>query len=301
MFEARTLFFLASWIEASVHSCMPDLTLACIGNPPLRVVRLAEQAGADVEIGARAARGSTANKLRGLKVAGHDNPILLLDADILILGSLRELEDLPEDYAVARASRGIITERYWIEIYGGMGLTVPAAMIMPVEGSEGAPAQPMFPYFNGGVVYSKRNASLAQTWERHLGWLFQRYAGDQHPRRLVRDSDQVGLATAIHELCVGSGHSFSMLPDRFNVRPPHLRSGAFDMESTSILHLIGFFRGLTNNADLATRLEADIEMFAEMFRQGAIQGGNDRHVQADLFQAYMRKLWETSIAPLYGL
>jgi len=44
-FEAQSLFFLASWIECSGRAAGFPLHLACIGQPPASVTKLAERLG----------------------------------------------------------------------------------------------------------------------------------------------------------------------------------------------------------------------------------------------------------------
>lgn len=88
LFEYRTLFFLASWIETAHLQTRCQLHLACIGNPPESVKYLAKQAHANITIHEPYTIEGFAmfnsNKFRGFEVTGDAARILLIDTDIFL-------------------------------------------------------------------------------------------------------------------------------------------------------------------------------------------------------------------------
>src|ERR1051325_3921722 len=69
-FEARTLLFLASWIEFAGRARGFPLHVACIGEPPASVRWLVDRCGALISVHEPVGDGlrGSANKLRGLEV-----------------------------------------------------------------------------------------------------------------------------------------------------------------------------------------------------------------------------------------
>ena len=88
LFEARALFFLASWLHVyggrSMRRRAPRLHVCCIGDPPQSVATLAARAGASVECHRPIREAGLINKLRGLDVQHRGGRLLLLDVDTLV-------------------------------------------------------------------------------------------------------------------------------------------------------------------------------------------------------------------------
>ena len=128
VFEARTLLFLGSWLERAGQARSFPLRLACIGSVPSSVQRLAEHCGATVEVyPPLGLTGSlTANKLRGLEVAGQPGQLLMLDTDVFILGDFSPLAaEIPAGLAAAPAGSKWVPEALWQRIYQHLDLPTP--------------------------------------------------------------------------------------------------------------------------------------------------------------------------------
>ena len=186
VFAARTLFFLASWLENAGRAKAFPLHLACIGEPPASVRHLASQSGATVHV--RAPLGLpgslTANKLRGLEIPGRSERILMLDTDVFILGDFSELAAIvPSGLAAAPAGSKWVPEALWQRIYQHLDLPVPAertpmlraeygllsaAKTLHREFGQTTDLSRMLPYYNSGVFLAPRDCGLREVWADHL-------------------------------------------------------------------------------------------------------------------------------------
>jgi hypothetical protein len=260
-FEARTLFFLASWLERAGRARDFPLHLACIGEPPRSVRWLGERCGASITVHrpVGAERRGTSNKLRGLEVGGREDSVLLLDADMLVLSDFCELAGMNGCVAAAPAAKPRIPDRYWGRIYPALGLPLPRKRMASVIGElECAPgdltaagmraAKSMLPYHNAAVVLAPRGSGLRAVWENHLRQIGRLVAPHEPKSRDVLGSDMAGFATAVAQL-ERQGTPFRRLPDPYNVRNLHLGCAALTPDGAAIYHAVNLGRKLSADAE----------------------------------------------------
>lgn len=246
-FEILTLFFLASWAEYAGASRSLPLHLACIGEPPRTVRRLASACGAAVTSHRPEPMGGFANKLRGFEVTPRTENLLLLDVDTLVLSDLRGLaETLGPDCLAASPANGPYpaSKEHWPQIYASLGLPMPEREVIPVNLELDTFRSVAFrdrtdfpPLYNGGVVFAPWRSGLGGVWRDHLRRIFEmsaRYMGSR-----ARRSNQPSLATAM-ALLEGKGFRFRLLPNEYNVRWQHITTGAVPTREARIVHLVGF-------------------------------------------------------------
>ena len=187
LFEARTLFFLASWLENAGGASAFPLRLACIGAPPASVRTLAAACRAEIVVceplGLEGGR-VTANKLRGLEMPSSSGRVLMLDTDLFILGDFSALaREIPSGLAAAPAGSKWVPEALWQRIYPHLGLPVPterAALLRAEYGlvpggqitreefGRTTDLRKMLPYYNSGVFLAPSGAGLREVWAEHL-------------------------------------------------------------------------------------------------------------------------------------
>lgn len=254
-FEARTLYFLASWLEfADANGSFP-LHLACIGEPPASVRALAERCGAHISLHAPAPEylGVYANKLRGFEAPLRTRRIALLDVDILLLSKVAALaEAVPAGAISASPSHAqIILPRMFNELHARLGLREPTERMenfhLTVDMSVEEAAQltqlsGLVPSHNTGVIVAPRDSELPSTWTEHLALLAE--YRDQWNRELAAHqmavTDEPAFATTIHALKL-RGIPFFTLPDRFNGRWRHLYRRSPRMSEFVIFHMTSSF------------------------------------------------------------
>lgn len=248
-FEARMLYFLASWIEYSeVNGAFP-LHLACIGEPPPSVKKLADRCGAIISIHepASAELGVYANKLRGFEVEAQTDHILLLDVDIVILGSLAELATSTPDDAICAAPShsGIILPEMWAELYTRLDVPAPTGRMPDFHRTldmDSAAAANLYPSFNSGVVLAPRASELPTIWLDHLRVVGELRPGwnEQLKSLNMAATDEPALATAV-EYLRHRGAKVVSLPDRYNGRWRHLYRRSPRLSELTIFHMTSSF------------------------------------------------------------
>lgn len=306
VFEARTLFFLASWLERARRR-PPPLHLACIGEPPDSVRALAGRASATISMHQPLplVHGGFANKLRGLEAPGQHPRVLLLDADMLVLGPPDTVSALGADFAAAPAGKPQISEATWREIYAGLGLRVPETRMVCLRTELGLgmdriryrypfqepEAAAMMPYHNSGALLARRDSALRAVWEEHLRWIAEHFREREGTPVALTGGDQVGLATALHALAVRDGRTFQRLPDEFNVRSPHWQVGARRLRDVRLFHATGLFDDLRLRAGLPEALGK----FSARWTAGLREGFGKRPLVARLetlrARLFLRRLW----------
>jgi hypothetical protein len=287
MFEARTLFFLASWLEqfGEKQDAAWRVHICAVGEPPASVRRLAARAGAGISVHEPLlpAYGGFANKLRGLEAPAGGDGLLLLDADILVHGSLAGLDEIAADLAAARAGKPQVPEVQWRVIYDALHLATPAERIASVYGEhrasferiarrfpgQEAAAGAMLPYFNSGVLLVRRPRDLREVWEDHLRRIPASFAiQSEAPAHAVANGDQVALATALQALRA-KGATFQPLPEIYNARLIHFRTGALRIGDTHLLHAAGFASSIQTREDLPAAVQHYADRLGAAIRQGA--------------------------------
>ena len=251
-FEARTLFFLVSWIENAGRGRHFPLHLACIGDPPSSVCRLAEKANAVISVHqpVGAEGWGASNKLRGLEISGQEDRVLMLDADIVVLSDLSELADTDVCIAASPDTTQQIPEPYWQRIYGGLGMDLPEHRMLCLRDElAGKPSfGPIFPYYNSGVVFLPWRCDLRTLWEDHIRRITGLFSEKDEIWQAVAYSDQAGLATSIESLR-RRGIPFARLPDTFNANWLHLYWQPLKLREIKLFHCFGLFRNMVRGLE----------------------------------------------------
>lgn len=246
-FEARTLYFLASWIEHSGVCSEVPLHVASIGEPPPRVRELARRCGAIISVHepAPADLGVYANKLRGFDAPLQTDRLLLLDVDMLVMSDLSELAQLapPEAIGATPSHHALLLPEMWEAYYARLGQPAPSHRMadfhLTLDISRNAD---ILPSFNGGVVLAPRHLPLRQLWEQHLRVLNEfREAWSPTLRSLNKLwGDEPAITTSIQQL-QREGHPVIELPDRFNGRWRHLYRRSPRMREFRLFHMTSSF------------------------------------------------------------
>ncbi len=210
VFEARTLFFLASWLENAGAARALPLHLACIGEPPSSVRRLAERCGARVRVcELMSLAGSlTANKLRGLETPVEFERLLMLDTDVFILGDFSTLvTEVPLGIAAAPVGSKWVPEALWQRIYRQLEMPLPEerAPMLQVECGLQTAAQArhqefgqttdltqMLPHYNSGVILAPYACGLRELWADHLVRIAELFTPELVQRELRETSASRG-------------------------------------------------------------------------------------------------------------
>ncbi|WP_152669507.1 hypothetical protein [Synechococcus sp. GFB01] len=266
VFEARTLVFLASWMEYAGEARHYPLHLACIGEPPPSVRLLAGQCGARITVHdpLQLRQGHhVGNKLRGLEISNETENYLLLDVDIAILSDISSASALAGSLATSPDDAPNVTIRDWRVIYSTLELPLPTP-IKPLVHELGLPRFPrrmmgfesednqtrlMLPYYNGGVVFAPWAADLRTHWEKSILKIASLFDESKGTRRWIHQSDQAGLAIAIAMLR-RDGWDWQRLPDKFNARWQHLYAGSPEMSSIAVMHCCWSFLNSIGNAEV---------------------------------------------------
>ncbi len=203
VFEARTLFFLASWLENAGRAREFPLHLACIGEPPPAVRYLTSRCDAAISVHQPVEAGSSLNKLRGLEIQGREERVLLLDVDIIVCGDFSRLGEIGHCIAASPAGKPRVPERYWERIYRALGLERPSERIACILGELNCPPlkvvdypgqnsalHAMTPYYNSGVIFVPWEADLRRLWEEHLRTISALFSQEDPGWRAVTLSDQ---------------------------------------------------------------------------------------------------------------
>jgi len=294
-FEALALTFLASWVEfgAPMRGVLP-LHLACIGEPPESVRRLAERAGAIVSVHEPLLLDGKplTNKLRGFEVKAQHDRLLLVDTDVIFLGDMRPLGELPNGVAAAPADACKVPQRLWPRIYLGLGLDEPPHRIDMLGGELDLPPRPprklhfpeqdhelrnAYPYYNGGVVFAPVDCDLGTLWYQTVDRIAALFDPSE-PIKGVHKSDQAGLAVSI-QILRERGVPFHRLPDRFHARRRFFYAPDMDYDAFRLLHITGLHTKI-DSADIAGAWRGEMRwldrayrrLFA-MFRAGDVMRG----------------------------
>jgi hypothetical protein len=252
VFEARTLVFLATWLQSGGPSWGCPLHVACIEEPPESVRCLAGRCGASVTVhrplGLRRDH-HVGNKLRGLEIEPRTDRFLLLDVDIVVLSDISSLSDLGECIAAAPDDAPNVSLAEWRTIHEAFDLPLPPP-IRPLVCELDLPRFPprtmgfeagdeqiewMLPYYNGGVVFAPWACGLRELWAGNITRIAGLFAEDGAPRRWLHHSDQAALAMSIAVL-QRDGLPFRRLPDTFNTRWQHLYAGMPAVDDIAVMH-----------------------------------------------------------------
>ena len=289
LFEARTLLFLGSWLEHAGAARDWPLHLACIGEPPARVVRAAEGCGALLSVHEPVAGGVAPlrNKLRGFEIAMRTDRLLLLDVDVVAFGDPSPIQDLEGDLAVAPASHHRVRPHHWERVLTALDekpfetrmLSHRGALVdrLPRRAVPPHHLEPMAPYYNTGVLWIARSraAELREVWDDYLDRLTTAFPVDAPENRVISRCDQVGFALALRKLC-DEGLRMDPLPGSLHANWVLLAAEAVPAGETRLLHAMALFSRDAERPRADWRTEVD---FWEEWLLGRIHGG-DRVGQA---------------------
>jgi hypothetical protein len=257
-FELRALLFLGAWIRHHGASRSWPLHLACIGEPPASVRRLAGMAGASVTVHPPmpAPFPETANKLRGLEIAPSSDRFLLLDTDTVVLKDLAPMARAVGDgIGVGPATFNHLPEPLWRRIYELVGVPYPGptgtcwhaqwdlSAHRPISPPALEQCLRMPPYYNSGVVMAPWSLHLGRLWKEHIERIVRGLDSAPVPAgtKWVRHSDQHGLATATEALR-REGARVVTLPLPYQARPPLLHAGVLQWPEVALFHYVKVFR-----------------------------------------------------------
>jgi hypothetical protein len=252
VFEARTLVFLASWLENAAASRSFPLHLACIGAPPPSVRRLAARCDARITIHEPLRLRHdhhVGNKFRGLEIEPETDRFLLLDVDTAILSDLAPLAAFDDCVAACPDDAPNVARKDWETIYAAFGLPL-SPPIRPLVCELDLPRHPrrmmgfeagddqvewMLPYYNGGVVFAPWACGLRERWQENILRIASLYDERHETRKWIHHSDQAALAVTI-QMLAAEGWAFRRLPDAFNTRWQHLYAGRPDLRDIAVMH-----------------------------------------------------------------
>ena len=258
-FAARSLLFLAAWLEHAGETRSFPLHLACIGEPPDRVRSLAEMSGAILSLHkpVQLEPSGMANKLRGFEAPLQTGHLLLLDVDTIILGDLSGLADLGDFLSAAPAIAYRVPEEYWQRIYSALELHLPpewwiACLLDEMANhprgtyhlpGSGCLCRPMPPYYNSGVLWAPQSSGLERLWAEDILRIPALFTSGDPSWHTVGECDQAGLATAITRLRK-RGVNFQRLPDAWHVTQVHLFNNWLPLRQVRIFHAIKLFHSM---------------------------------------------------------
>jgi hypothetical protein len=256
LFEARTLLLLGSWLENAGSSRKWPLHLACIGEPPESVRRLARRCDALVSVHPPTAGGKapTRNKLRGFGVKPRTDRLLLVDADVLFLGDPAPILDLGDCLAIAPAGNHRVPQEMWQRIYDALEMPLPEERMfciraelanrLPKRAWHGPHhLEPMIHYYNSGIflVPWARAPALLEHWEGYLDRLAELFPLAEPAHRKIAVEDQVSLALALERMKEMRA-PLRRLPDRLHTTWMHLMAGVVAFEDARMYHAVHLLR-----------------------------------------------------------
>ena len=320
LFEARALFFLASWRrvygDRSMNPQAPRLHVCCIGDPPTSVTRLAATVGASIECHGPIRDAGLINKLRGLDIRHRGGRLLLLDVDTLVLRDLASLVDVPADLAAAVAGKAQVPETAWREIYASFGIPLPTERLVSVFTRAGLDtsgiacqrptldeeSRSMVPYYNSGAVLVNTTCPLAGAWrgmhERLQSFLTTSPSWRDIP--VLATNDQPSFALATVDLA-RRGFVFGLLSETYNARLPHFSGGLLRFDDVIVLHATGFASELLqpggSRADLPRLVESYADRWSAAFlaRATSIPARWRAHRDGRRAKRLLKMLWQTTV------
>ena len=276
--EGQAILFLSSWLRQYGDEARLPLHLACIGDPPATVRRLADQARARISrhapIGIQAGH-HVGNKLRGLEVPIETDRRLLLDVDTLIFNDISSLGHWRPCLAAAPDDCPKVADAQWRRIYQGLQLGLPRDRSRCLADELGLPDFPgrwlgykvprrerheSLPYYNSGAVLVPADCDLRSLWEeniRRIAALFPRQDGGL---KWIHQSDQAGLAVSLWQLRQ-QGRRFRRLPDSLNCRWRNLYAESPSLHEIGVLHLTTFLYNLPKGPVTDDRLRKAVSFY----------------------------------------
>jgi hypothetical protein len=220
--EGQAILFLSNWLQEYGNEARLPLHLACVGDPPATVRRLADRAGARLSSHAPIsiqAGHHVGNKLRGREVAPETGRLLLLDVDTLILNDNSPLGHWESCLASAPDDCPQVTGDQWRRIYQGLQLDLPSDRSPCLAVELGLPdfsgrwlgykvprreRHESIPYYNSGVVLVPADCDLRSLWEENTCRIADLFPRQDGKLKWIHSSDQAGLLVSfLHDLPKG--------------------------------------------------------------------------------------------------
>ncbi len=260
LFEARTLLFLAFWLEAVGQDQELALQLACIGEPPRSVRWLAERANARISLHKPfpTTDYQFPNKLRGLEALPGHKQVVLVDVDVLVLAKPTDLTQFENCIAAAPTLQPWVPNSLWPKLYEEFGLNLNVERVpslrtqlswpplrWPQYPEQNVDAQAMFPYYSSGVVSFPGDSELRLIWPDYTRRCMVVFKQWHNPNSFF---EEIGLALAIERLKQG-GQRFGLLPAAYHARWPLVCHRAVSLPEVVLFHAIGLFKNMPPNAD----------------------------------------------------
>jgi hypothetical protein len=313
VFEARTLLFLASWIENAGAARDFPLHVACIGEPPASVRWLAERCDARLSVHEPldANRGRFANKLRGLEVRGREDCVLLLDVDLLVASDFSGLAGMGHCIAASPVYKPWLPKRYWPIIYPLLDMEPPKERIASALGEllgeraetacsprQNARLRSMFPYYSGGALLLPWDCGLRPLWEDHMRRIAAGFHEGDEGWRFLGSGDEIGLTTSI-ELLKRRGVRLERLPDEHHALWHHVWAGVLRWSDVTLFHASGTFRASGRSALDADSVWQNMEHYcshtAERFLKSKGRFQKAQQFVAEL-RTQLRRLFDLHVA-----
>lgn len=251
LFEIRTLFFIAFWQEYGGRCRNFPLHLACIGEPPESVRRMAQQFGVRVTVHEPKVvnRGSTANKLRGFEVKRETDHLLLLDTDVMVMNDFSAIANYHNVIAASLVFRDRLPEETWRKVYAIVGVPAPTERVTLRRRSRREAAHPptaaeaSFPYYTSGVVSVPWSCPINELWAENLARMAQGYeAAPGEDAHWVTHADQVGFTVTVEQLRQ-RGVPFRLLDEDLHCHWSHLLD-IVPLAECKLFHATHLFKGV---------------------------------------------------------
>lgn len=210
------------------------------------VARSLEGLGAEVRVVERFdARTPYANKLRMLELAKERefDVLVALDCDTIVVGDLGD--QVPPDRIAAKpADVDRFTDAEWHRLFRGTGVPIPEKTVVASVTGE-----PMYPYFNSGVVFVPRDRclDLLRGWSHFASRLLDLFEREPDiiPRRWQFLAEQCSLAFAL----IDGGFPVQPLPLTLNF-PTHVRVHGSLLDGLGEPRIIQYHRGIDRDGFL---------------------------------------------------
>ena len=271
LFEARTLFFLGSWIERAGAAREFPLHLACIGEPPDSVKWLSERAGASITVHEpKSIHGSRFdNKMRCFEVEGRTEHILHVDMDVLMMGDPSPLGEMAGCVAAWPDGSSWVPNDVWRRALEFLGVEVPAEEEAPEPGKKDAKPRPIVSFCNGGIFWAPWASGFSELWLDHMLRLEEFKETLEEPYKSSREfaGDEVSLATSV-KACQASGVPFKPLPVAFNTPWRAVADGELDLDDVRLFHIFRLLKPLDGRRALAKAVWTDCKRAtSHLFKQ----------------------------------
>jgi hypothetical protein len=288
LFEIRTLFFLASWLEYGGLTKTFPLHIAGIGPIPESVYTLGKRCNASFTQHQPLHEGGFLNKLCGFEVEGLTENALLLDVDVLLLADISGLTTLLRHNCISAnvANDAHLSKYQWTHVYSALNLPCPPAQMTTLHREINVnvnnnpnyhESTATFPYYNSGVLFFPWGCHLKTIWKQHFSAINNLL---RDPAYLLNEKvfamDQPALATTIIHLQL-QGIQFCELPKAYHARWQHIYARMLSINEAKLFHAIGIFKYDSHNVMQA------IDIYHNVLIERCTKALEMRQVQVNYF------------------